>query len=131
MSTSYEDTRHGHLAEYMIYLSTAQSFWFSLNSSYDHDFHLSQQFGTTAHSYECLLVAANLAVFHKSWGFTILEGHHFITSNSFGSFEVDPKKIDLHAFIHGTKPTKDRVNIHMIRIGVLDDNSPRKIEMQT
>jgi hypothetical protein len=60
-----------------------------------------------------------------------LEGHHFITSNSIGSFEVDTKKIDLHAFIHGTKPTKDRVNIHMIRIGVLDDKSPRKIEMQT
>ena len=60
-----------------------------------------------------------------------LEGHHFITSNSIGSFEVDTKKIDLHAIIHGTKPTKDRVNIHMIRIGVLDDNSPRKIEMQT
>jgi hypothetical protein len=54
----------------------------------------------TTHSYECLLVAANLAVFHKSWGFTIkilhwkkfLEGHHFITSNSIGSFEVDTKK---------------------------------------
>jgi hypothetical protein len=63
MSLCYEDTLHGHLAEYLIYLSTAQSFWFSLNSSYDHDFHLSQQFGMTAHSYECLLVAANQAVF--------------------------------------------------------------------
>jgi hypothetical protein len=91
----------------------------------------------TAHDYECLLVAANLAFF--TWGIIVkilqwkkfLEGHHFITSNSIGSFEVDPKKIDLHAFIHGTKPTKDRVNIHMIRIGVIDDdNSPRKIEMQ-
>ena len=110
MSLCYDDTLHGHLAEYMIYLSTAQSFWFSLNSSYDHVFHLSQRFGMTAHSYECLLVAANLAVFHKSWGFTIkilqwkkfLEGHHFITSNSIGSFEVDTNKIDLHAFIHGT-----------------------------
>ena len=67
----YEDTLQGHLAEYLIYLSTAQSFWFSLNSSYDNDFHLSQQFGMTAHNYECLLVAANLAVFHQSWGFTI------------------------------------------------------------
>ncbi len=77
----------------------------------------------TAHSYECLLVAADLAVFHKSWGFTIkilqwkkfLEGHHFITSNSIGSFEVDTKKIDLHAFIHGTKPTKDRFKIQLRR----------------
>jgi hypothetical protein len=79
----------------MIYLSTAQSFWFSLNSSYDHDFHLSQRFGMTAHSYECLLVAANLAVFHKSWGFTIKILQYFITSNSIGSFDVDTKKIDL------------------------------------
>ena len=122
----------------MIYLSTAQSFWFRLNSSYDHDFHLYQKFGMTAHSYECLLVAANLAVFHKSWGFTIkilqwkkfLEGHHFITSSSIGSFEVDTKIIDLHAFMHGTKLIKDRVKIHMIRIGILDDNSPRNIELQ-
>ena len=61
MSLYYEDTLHGHLAEYMIYLSTAQSFWFSLNLTYDHDFDLSQRFGMTAHSYECLLVAANAA----------------------------------------------------------------------
>ncbi len=32
-----------HVAEFMVYLSTASSFWFSLNLSYDfdHDFHLS------------------------------------------------------------------------------------------
>jgi hypothetical protein len=73
MSSCYEDTLQCNLADYLIYLSTAQSFWFSLNSSYGHDFHLSQRFGMMAHSYECLLVAANLAVFHKSWawGFTI------------------------------------------------------------
>ena len=70
-------------------------------------------------------------LFSTNHGEKFLEGHHFITSNSIGSFEVDTKKIDLHAFIHGTKPTKDRVNIHMIRIGALNDNSPRKIEMQT
>jgi hypothetical protein len=29
----------------MIYLSTTSSFWFSLNSSYDHEFHLSKQLG--------------------------------------------------------------------------------------
>jgi hypothetical protein len=69
-------------------------------------------------------------LFSTNHGEKFLEGHHFITSNSIGSFEVDTKKIDLHAFINGTKPTKDRVKIHMIRIGVLDDDSPRKIEMQ-
>ena len=70
-----------------------------------------------AHDYECLLVAANLAVF--TWDIIVkilqwkkfLEGQHYITFN-------------------GTKPTKDRVRNHMIRIGVLDDHSPSKIEMQ-
>jgi hypothetical protein len=73
MSNSYYGTLLDHLAEYMIYLSTASSFWFSLNSSYDHEFHLSRRFGMSPHDYECLLVAANLAKFHEQWGFTILK----------------------------------------------------------
>jgi hypothetical protein len=35
------------LAEHMLFLSTATSFWYSLNSSYDHGFHLMQQLGIT------------------------------------------------------------------------------------
>jgi hypothetical protein len=42
MSKSYDGSLLDHLAEYMIYLSTASSFWFSLDSSYDHEFHLSK-----------------------------------------------------------------------------------------
>jgi hypothetical protein len=42
ISTSYNDSLLDHQAEYMIYLSTASSFYFSCNSSYDHEFHLSQ-----------------------------------------------------------------------------------------
>ena len=46
--------------------------------------------------YEYLLVAANLAHFHKKWGFTIkmmkwklfLEGHQIATINCDGRFEV-------------------------------------------
>ncbi len=44
-----------HLAEYMIYLSTASSFWLSLNSVYDHEFHLSQWLGISPQAYEYLL----------------------------------------------------------------------------
>jgi len=47
MSTSYDGTKLDHLAEHMLYLSTASSFWFSLDSSYDHEFHLSRQLGTS------------------------------------------------------------------------------------
>jgi hypothetical protein len=32
----------------MVYLSTTSSFWFSLNSSYDHEFHLSKRLGMSA-----------------------------------------------------------------------------------
>jgi hypothetical protein len=45
MFKSYDGSLLDHLAEYLIYLSTASSFWFSLDSSYDHEFHLSKRFG--------------------------------------------------------------------------------------
>jgi hypothetical protein len=45
MPTSYDGTLLEHLAEHIMYLSTASSFWFSLNSSYDHGCHLSKQMG--------------------------------------------------------------------------------------
>ena len=54
MSTSYDGTILDHLAEHMLYLSTASSFWFSLDSSYDHEFHLSKRFGMIPHDYECI-----------------------------------------------------------------------------
>ena len=105
MVTSYEVISLDHLAEHMIHLSTASSFWFSLNSSYDHEFHLSKRLGITPQDYEFLLVAADLAHFHKRWGFSIkmmklklfLEGHRFTTINCDGTFEVDEKKVDLNA----------------------------------
>jgi hypothetical protein len=137
MVTSYEVISLDHLAEHMICLSTASSFWFSLNSSYDHEFHLSKQLGITPQDYEFLLVAADLALFHKRYGFSIkpmkwkvfLEGHRFTTINCDRTFEVDEKKVDLNALMKG-KPPKHRMKVNFIRIGVLHANSPRKIEMQ-
>ena len=93
----------------MLYLFTGPSFWYSLNSSYDHGFDLSHRLGMTPHDYECILAAANLAHYHPTWGFTILvdrwkiflEGHHFNTSNGMGSFVVDTKKLDINVFILG------------------------------
>ena len=101
MSARCDGTILGHLAEHMLYLSTASSFWFSLSGSHDHSFHLSQQLGMAPHDYECLLVAANLAQFDPRWGFTMkivrwkrfLEGHRFTTCNATGMFEVDLKKV--------------------------------------
>jgi hypothetical protein len=137
MSTSFDMILLDQLAEHMIYLSSVSSFWFSLDSSYDHEFHLCQQLGMTPKDYEYLLVAANLAHFHQRWGFSIkkmkwklfLEGHQLTTINCPGMFEVDTKKIDLNAFFHGLSP-KHREQVYFIWIGVLNPDSPRKIEMQ-
>ena len=58
-----------------------------------------------------------------------LDGHHFCTSNGMGSFEVDMKKLDINACILGV-PAKHRVKVHVIRIGIINDYSLRKIEEQ-
>jgi hypothetical protein len=47
-----------------------------------------------------------------------------------GTMEVSSKKLDLNAYVNGTKPTKNREKCHSIWIGVLYADSPRKIEMQ-
>jgi hypothetical protein len=73
--------------------------------SYDHKFHLSKRLGITPPDYEFLLVAADLALFHKKYGFSIklmkwkvfLEGHRFTTINCDRVFEVDEKKVDLNS----------------------------------
>ena len=128
---SYDGSLLDHLAEYLIYLSSSSSFWFSLNSSYDHDFHLSKRLGITSKDYEFLLVAADLAHIDKRWGFSIkmmkwrlfLEGHRFTTINCDGTFEVDVKKVDLNAFIQG-ESAKHRERVYFIRIGVLERPPP-------
>ncbi len=137
MSTSYDGSLLDHLAEYMIYLFTVSSFWFSLDSSYDHEFHLSKRFGVSPQDYQRLLVAAHLVHFHKKWGFSIkkvnwnlfVEGHQFKTTNCTGTFEVDAKKLDLNACIKGVSP-KHRLMNHFIWIGIQHHNSPRQIKMQ-
>ena len=58
-----------------------------------------------------------------------IEGHHFYTSKGTGSFEVDMKKLDINACNLGVS-AKHRVKVHVIRIGVSTDLSPKIIEMQ-
>ena len=65
MPTSYDGTLLDHLAKHIMYLSSASSFWFSLNSSYNHDCHLSKRLGVSPQDYEYLLVAADLAHIHQ------------------------------------------------------------------
>jgi hypothetical protein len=101
----------------MIFLSTAPSFWYSLDSSYDHEFHLSRQLGMSPQAYEYLLVAAGLGINNKRLGFAIIKkqwqvfigGHRFSGSNGNGTdlvFEIDCKTIDLNSFILGVSAEK-------------------------
>jgi hypothetical protein len=62
MTTSLDGRFLDHLAEYMIYLSTAPSFWFSINSSYDHEFHLSRRLGIEAMQQEWIVAVAAVLV---------------------------------------------------------------------
>ncbi len=137
MPTSYDGTLLDHLAEHIRYLSTASSFWFSVNSSYDHGCHLSKRMGMSPQDYEYLLVAASLAHFHQKRGISIkiwkwklfLEGHQFATTNCMGTVKVDTKKLDLNVCINRVSP-KHREQVYFIRIGVLTVHSPGKNEMQ-
>ena len=66
----------------------------------------------TPQDYKFLLVSADLAHFHKIWGFSIkmmklklfLEGQLFTTINCDGTMEVEEKKVDLNAFMKGEPP---------------------------
>jgi len=90
--STYDTTILDHLAEYFLYLAAAPSFWFSLNSSYDHEFHLSRRLGMIP------IDAAKLAEFHKQWGFVFiinvcwlkafLAGHSWFTTNSMSHLKL-------------------------------------------
>jgi hypothetical protein len=119
--TSFCNISLNHFANHLVYLSTASSFWFSLNLSYDHDFHVYKRLGMSPQDYEYLIKMIRLKLF--------LEGHCFMTINCDGTFEVDEKKVDLNAFIQG-ESSMHRERVYFVRIGILHDNFPRKIEMQ-
>jgi hypothetical protein len=51
-----------HIADYLLLLSDAPSFLFTLNTSYDQAFNDSRQFGISPHDYEFLLVANSVTI---------------------------------------------------------------------
>jgi hypothetical protein len=70
MSNSCDESLSDHLAGSMIFFSTVPSFWYSLDSSYDHEFHLFQQLGMYLQADEYILVAVGHGINNKRWGFT-------------------------------------------------------------
>ena len=55
-----------HIADYLKFISSAKSFWFSLNTNYDHGCHLANRFGLDPEEYEALLIVAGLASYTRS-----------------------------------------------------------------
>jgi hypothetical protein len=49
------------IANLLIFLSGANAYWYTLNTSHEHGFHLENRFGMTHERYVALLVAADLA----------------------------------------------------------------------
>ena len=102
-----------HIADYLTFISIAHSFWFTLNMSYNHGYHLASRFCLEPNDYEVLLVVAGLASYTRL-GFAIkptawrkfLGGHRFAAHNC--AIELEQKKIDIDAYIDGTKPWRRR-----------------------
>ena len=59
-----------HIADFLKFISSAQSFWFSLNKSYNHGCHLASCFRLDPEEYEALLIVAGLASYTR-FGFQI------------------------------------------------------------
>jgi hypothetical protein len=134
MSTSCESILD-HIAEYLL-ISDTQSFWFTLNTSYDHGFHLVHHFRLEPNNYKVLLLVANLASYTR-FGFAIkprawtkfLGGHRFAVHDCVIEFEQ--KKIDLYAYIDGARRSQlKQRKFYVVQIGNKNETLPNRIEDQ-
>jgi hypothetical protein len=63
--SSSSDALLDHKADFLKFISKAQSFWFSLDTSYDHGCYLANRFRLDPEEYEALLIVAG--VVYKIW----------------------------------------------------------------
>ncbi len=111
MSSSSESILD-HIADYLNFISGTQSFWFTLNTSYNHDCHLASRFRLEPIDDEVLLVVAGLASYTRlcfaikptAWRM-FLGGHRFAAHNC--AIELEQKKIDIDAYIDGSHGAAD------------------------
>ena len=100
-----------HTADFLKIISSAQSFWFSLDTSYDNGCHLASHFRLDPDEYEALLIIAGLASYTR-FGFQLMAGawRKFLGGRRFVidycAIEFEQKKIDLDAYINGTPPSQ-------------------------
>ena len=116
------------LAEHLIFLSGAKSFWFTMNTCQEHGFYLANRFGMTHEHYVALLVAADLAKYVNGvltiklfqWE-SFLRGHHFSDSLVEDAIEVVDKRMSLFGTVR---------RFNAIRIGIKSMHSPLRFEEQ-
>jgi len=126
MSLCNEAACQEAIANLLIYLSSAKSFWYTLNTSHEHGFHLANRFGMSHDNYMALLVAADLARYtngmlyikRTQWEL-FLRGYYF----SDVAFEMEKKKMMLGR-------SNKRQEFYVIRIGYIGMDSPRKFDDQ-
>jgi len=96
------------LADLLIFLSGAKSYWYTLNTCHEHGIHLANRFGMTHEHYVALLVAADLAKYVNGvltiklfqWeNFLHLQGHHFSDLLTEHAIEVVDKRMSLYGTI--------------------------------
>jgi hypothetical protein len=100
-----------HIANLLKFISSAQSFWFLLDTSYYHGCHLASRLHLDPGEYEGLLIVAGLALYTR-FGFRIkadawrkfLGGRRFVADDC--PIEFEQKMIDLDAYINGTPPSR-------------------------
>jgi len=122
-----------HIADFLKFISSAQSFWFMLDMSYDHGCHLASCFRFDPEEYESLLNVTGLAHYTR-FGFVMkptawskfLGDHQFASDDC--EMELDIKKIYLDAYIDRTSPSwLKQKNFYVVRIGNKTERSPHKI----
>jgi hypothetical protein len=117
------------IAKFIIYLSDAPSYWYSLNKSCNDEFHLARRFGMDRVNFEALIIAGNLAkykgnslcILADQWE-TFIRGHHFSDlSPDFCSIEIERKNMTINHI---------RENFYVARIGRIVDRTILKFEKQ-
>ena len=122
-----------HIANFLKFISSTQSFWFSLDTSYNHGCHPASRFRLDPDEYEALLIVAGLASYTR-FGFQIkasawrkfLGGRRFVIDNC--AIEFEQKKIDLDAYINGTPPLNSKEGSYMLlELGIKVSNRTTKL----
>jgi len=55
-----------HITGFLKFISNAQSFWFTLDTSYNHGYHLANRFRLEPNNYEVVLVVTSLTQY-QTW----------------------------------------------------------------